>query len=148
MFAAGKRMGVFALSGIASVALVACGASASPERIERGRYLVERASVCIDCHTPMDAKGMPDRARWMQGSPIFFKPTVKVPAWADMAPPLAGLVGYTDAQIVRAIQTGVSAAGYPLRPPMPPYRFSKEDADAIVAFLRTLKPATAAGPKR
>jgi len=65
-----------------------------------------------------------------------------------MAPPLAGLVGYTDAQIVRAIQTGVSAAGNPLRPPMPPYRFSKDDAEAIVAFLRTLKPATAAGSKR
>jgi len=148
MFAAGRRLGVFALSGIASVAVVARGASAPPERIERGRYLVERASMCIDCHTPMDAKGMPDRAKWMQGSPILFKPTVKVPAWADTAPSLAGLVGYTDVQIVRALQAGVGPTGNPLRPPMPAFRFSKEDAEAIVAFLRTLKPAPVAGPKR
>jgi mono/diheme cytochrome c family protein len=148
MSTSGKRVGVFALSGIASVALVLLGAPAPPDKIERGRYIVERASVCIECHTPMDAKGMPDRAKWMQGSPIFFKPTVKVPAWADTAPSLAGLVGYTDAQIVRALQTGVSATGNPLRPPMPGFRFSKEDAESIVAFLRTLKPATAAGPKR
>jgi mono/diheme cytochrome c family protein len=148
MAAVGKRAGVFALSGIAAVAAVLLGASAPPDKIERGRYLVERASMCIDCHTPMDAKGMPDRAKWMQGSPIFFKPTVKVPAWADTAPSLAGLVGYTDAQVIRALQTGVGATGTPLRPPMPGFRFSKEDAEAIVAFLRTLKPATAAGPKR
>lgn len=148
MCTSGKRVGVFVLSGIASLAPLLLGASASGEKLERGRYLVERASMCIDCHTPMDAKGMPDRAKWMQGSPIFFKPTVKVPAWADTAPSLAGLVGYTDAQVVRALQTGVGATGNPLRPPMPAFRLSKEDAEAIVTFLRTLKPATAAGPKR
>jgi mono/diheme cytochrome c family protein len=148
MFAAGKRVGVFALSGIASVALVLLGASAPPEKIERGRYIVERASMCIDCHTPMDAKGMPDRAKWMQGAPTSFKPTVKVPAWADAAPSLAGLRGYTNAQIVRALQTGVGATGNALRPPMPGFRFSKEDAESIVAYLRTLKPATVAGPQR
>jgi mono/diheme cytochrome c family protein len=141
-------VGVLALSGIGSVAAVLLGASAPPEKIERGRYIVERASMCIDCHTPMDAKGMPDRAKWMQGSPIFFKPTVKVPAWADTAPSLAGLVGYTDAQIVRALQSGVGATGNPLRPPMPAFRFSQADSEAIMAFLRTLKPAPAAGPKR
>jgi mono/diheme cytochrome c family protein len=148
MSASGKRMGVFALSGVVWAALALLGASAPAEKIERGRYLVERASMCIDCHTPMDAKGMPDRARWMQGSPIMFKPTVKVPAWADTAPSLAGLVGYTDAQVVRALQTGVGATGNQLRPPMPGFRFSKEDADAVVAFLRTLKPVAAAGSKR
>jgi mono/diheme cytochrome c family protein len=148
MSAAGKRVGVLALSGIAWAALALLGASAPAEKIERGRYIIERASMCIDCHTPMDAKGMPDRAKWMQGSPILFKPTVKVPAWADTAPSLAGLVGYTDAQIVRALLTGVGATGSPLRPPMPGFRFSKEDAEAVVAFLRTLKPATVARPKR
>jgi hypothetical protein len=148
MSSSGKRVGVFAVSAMAAVTVMALGAAAPAEKIERGRYIVERASMCIECHTPMDAKGMPDRTKWMQGAPIFFKPTVKVPAWADTAPSLAGLVGYTDTQIVRALQTGVSAAGNPLRPPMPGYRFSKEDAEAVVAFLRTLKPAPAAGPKR
>lgn len=117
---------------------------ASRQQLERGRYLVERASLCIDCHTPLDAKGMPDPARAMQGAPIPFKPIGKVPSWAETAPALAGLVGYTDAQIVRALTTGVGANGNPLRPPMPQFRFDKSDAEAIAAYLRTLKPA----PKR
>ena len=148
MSTTGKRVGAIAFGGVAWAVLTLLGAPAPAEKIERGRYIVEQASMCIDCHTPMDAKGMPDRAKWMQGAPIMFKPTVKIPAWADTAPSLAGLVGYTDAQIVRALQTGISPAGNPLRHPMPGFRFSKEDAEAVVAFLRTLKPATTAGPKR
>jgi len=74
----------------------------------------------------------------------MFKPIVKVPAWAETAPALAGLVGYTDAQIVRALTTGIGPTGNPLRPPMPQFRFDKADAEAIAAYLRTLKPA----PKR
>ncbi|MCL6546927.1 MAG: cytochrome c [Bryobacteraceae bacterium] len=118
--------------------------SASKQQLERGRYLVVRASMCIDCHSPMDAKGNPDPARAMQGAPTMFKPIVKVPAWAETAPALAGLVGYTDAQIVRALTAGIGPTGNPLRPPMPPFRFDKADAEAIAAYLRTLKPA----PKR
>lgn len=40
----------------------------TPE-IERGRYLVEALGHCAECHTPRDALGGLDRARWMQGAP-------------------------------------------------------------------------------
>jgi hypothetical protein len=75
----------------------------------------------------------------MMGSEVLFKATVPVPAWADQAPSLAGLVGYTDAQVTSMLQNGLKD-GKPLRPPMPQFRFTREDAEAIVAFLRTLKP--------
>jgi mono/diheme cytochrome c family protein len=117
---------------------------ASKQQLERGRYLVERACLCVDCHSPRDAKGNPDPAKAMQGAPTMFKPIVKVPAWAETAPALAGLVGYTDAQIIKALTTGIGPTGNPLRPPMPQFRFDKTDAEAIAAYLRTLKPA----PKR
>jgi len=140
MFGFGKTAAAFASCGALLGAAVVLQA-ASQQQVERGRYLVNQASMCIDCHTPMDAKGMPDRSRNMQGATLPFKPTIKVPDWADTAPALAGLAGYTDAQIVRALQTGVGPTGTALRPPMPQFRLSKEDAEAIVAYLKTLKPA-------
>ncbi len=96
--------------------------------------------MCIDCHTPATAKGEPDRAKWMGGAALPFKPTIQMPVWADFAPALAGLPGYTDAQIIRALQTSVGSTGNPLRPPMPRYRLSREDAEAVVAYLRSLQP--------
>ena len=35
----------------------------------RGRYLVEALGHCAECHTPRDALGGLQRARWMQGGP-------------------------------------------------------------------------------
>ncbi|MFB3778439.1 MAG: cytochrome c [Bryobacteraceae bacterium] len=134
----GRRVSALVWSGVILGAGIVLGASANP-KVERGKYLVERASVCIDCHTPMTPKGEPDKTRWMMGADVFVKAIVPVPAWADQAPSLAGLVGYTDAQVIGILQNGLKD-GKPLRPPMPPYRFTREDAEAIVAFLRTLKP--------
>ena len=142
-----NRGGAFLLAGIAFGALVLPGAD-TQSKVQRGRYIVEQMSMCADCHTPMNAKGEPDKTKWLQGTPLFFKPTVVVPNWADTAPPIAGLAGYTDAQIVRALTTGVGAKGTPMRPPMPMFRFTQGDAEAIVAYLRTLKPAAPPGAAR
>lgn len=35
----------------------------------RGRYLAEALAHCAECHTPRDALGGLDRARWMAGAP-------------------------------------------------------------------------------
>jgi hypothetical protein len=54
-----------------------------------------------------------------------------------------GLGSWTDGEILRAIREGVSKDGHALFPlmPYPNYRtMSDEDAYAIVAYLRTLKP--------
>lgn len=134
-----KALGAACLCAALFSALLA--RAASTQQVERGRYLVEQVAMCGDCHTPMDAKGMPDRSRSMQGAPLFFKPIAKIPDWVDTAPALAGLVGYTDAQIVRALTEHVGATGNPLRPPMPAFRLTKADAEAVAAYLRTLKPA-------
>lgn len=44
------------------------GPADTPE-LERGRYLVEALGHCAECHTPRDALGGLDRARWMAGAP-------------------------------------------------------------------------------
>lgn len=127
-------------------ASVILAASPNP-KVERGRYIVERASMCGDCHTPMTPKGEPDFSKRMMGSDLFFKATIPVPNWADHAPSLAGLVGYTEAQVAGILQTGLKD-GKPLRPPMPPFRFTREDAEAIAAYLRTLKPPASPAARR
>lgn len=142
----GKSVGAIACTGVVFGACTLLGAQPNP-KVERGKYIVERASMCGDCHTPMTPKGEPDRTKLMMGADLIFKPTAQLPAWAEHAPTLAGLVGYTDAQVVGILQTGLKD-GKPLRPPMPQFRFSRGDAEAIAAFLRTLKPAPAPGPRR
>jgi mono/diheme cytochrome c family protein len=108
--------------------------------LKRGKYLVESAGACSDCHTHRDWKGTLSRTRWLQGAKLDFKP-VRLMPWAEFAPAIAGLPGFgTDEQALKYFETGVNAAGKQSSPPMPQYRFNREDAMAIVAYLRSLPP--------
>jgi mono/diheme cytochrome c family protein len=41
----------------------------APQRgIERGRYLVEHVALCIDCHTPRNFMGVPNRSLYLAGA--------------------------------------------------------------------------------
>lgn len=40
-----------------------------PAELDRGRYLVEALAHCAECHTPRNALGALDTARWMAGAP-------------------------------------------------------------------------------
>jgi len=112
---------------------------ASDARIERGRYLVECVAMCTDCHTPRNWLGVPDRARWLQGTKLDFKPTSPIP-FATVAPPIAGLPTFaTDEQAVKFLETGTNLAGKQAMLPMPKFRLHHEDAIAVVAYLRSLK---------
>lgn len=70
---------VFVVTGI----LKAAPPAAPAAKIDRGKYLVENVGMCGDCHTPHNEKGEPIREKWLQGSPLAFKPTVPMPVWAD-----------------------------------------------------------------
>lgn len=102
---------------------------------ERGRYLVEKVGLCSDCHSPRDEKGQFVADRWLKGSPIPFQPTIPMP-WAAASPQIAGLPTLTDEQAIHFLCTGELPGGRVPRPPMPPYRFTKEDAHDVVAYLR------------
>jgi mono/diheme cytochrome c family protein len=130
------------LSGIASAGLLTAAAEnppADPATIEHGRYLVERVCLCGDCHSPRNDKGEFDRAHWLEGELIAFKPDHPMP-FAAIAPPIVGLPGYaTDAAALKFFETGTNAAGKLAMAPMPQFRFNHEDALAVVAYLRSLK---------
>jgi mono/diheme cytochrome c family protein len=139
----GKRMitGAFVAAAFATIALAAPGAGAKGKdanRVARGKYIVEQVAMCVDCHSPRDEKGQFIKERWLQGAPIDFKNTVPMPKWAEVAPPLAGLPGWTEAQLVTLLTVGKDQKGEPPDPPMPSYRMTRDDAAAVASYLATL----------
>jgi mono/diheme cytochrome c family protein len=116
-------------------------AQTNAAQVARGKYLVEGVGLCADCHTPHNERGEPDRARWLIGAPIAFQPLQPIPGWANVAPSIAGLPnGWTDADMIRFLQTGIRRNGMPPGPPMPPYRLNQADAEAVTAYLKSLRP--------
>lgn len=114
--------------------------TATTDLVARGRHLVENVALCADCHSPRLPTGELDRTRWLLGAPLGFKPAVEMP-WAPVVPPLAGLPGYTDEQTVTLLTTGVRHDGRPPRPPMPAFKLTRDEALAVVAYLRATAPA-------
>lgn len=112
-------------------------------QIAQGRYLVEEVAKCSECHTPRDSDMQLQRSQWLQGAPIWIQPSRHVENWAQFAPSLAGLPGYSDEQMTRVLEMGQAANGRAIQPPMHIYHLNHTDAQAIVAYLRSLPSPTA-----
>lgn len=129
---------------LAVIVLVAASPATQSAKVERGKYLVDQVALCGDCHTPRTEKGEPIKEKYLKGSPMFFKPTSAIPGWADKSPNIAGLPGWEEKDAIKFFMTGLAYNDLPGRPPMPQYRFNQEDATAIVAYLRSLRPESKA----
>jgi mono/diheme cytochrome c family protein len=117
-------------------------APAAPQSsIERGRYLVEDVAMCEECHTPRDAGGNLDESRRLQGAQIWIVPVHANPNWANNAPALAGFGGYTDEQGAAVLEKGQGPNGETIRQPMHIYHMNHADAQAVIAYLRSLSSA-------
>jgi mono/diheme cytochrome c family protein len=123
---------------LAVIVLGAASPATQAAKLERGKYLVDQVALCGDCHTPRTEKGEPIKEKYLKGSPLFFKPTVPIPGWADKSPNIAGLPGWEEKDAIKFFMTGLAYNDLPGRPPMPQYRFNKEDATAIVTYLRSV----------
>ncbi|MBN8892769.1 MAG: cytochrome C [Acetobacteraceae bacterium SCN 69-10] len=117
------------------------GAIAAPPKADRvayGAYLAGPMGHCLDCHTPLTEHGR-DMARAGQGGQQFPGPW-GVSVAADIT--AHGLGNWRDAEIERAIRTGVSRDGRKLLPPMA-FAYYKniapDDMGALIGYLRTLK---------
>jgi hypothetical protein len=78
--------------------------------------------------------------KWLQGKKLEFAPLVPIPIWADTSPNIAGLPGWDTEKAVQFFMTGLAPNGQPARPPMPAYKMNRADAEAVVAYLQSLKP--------
>jgi mono/diheme cytochrome c family protein len=104
----------------------------------RGKYIVEDVAYCTNCHTPRFANGQYDRTKWLEGGPLFWQPAHSLPNYPQLVPRLAGTPPANDDEMVTLLTTGVWKDGTKLREPMPQFRLTKEDAQAVVAYLKTL----------
>ena len=125
------------------VAVIVCAVSTTNNQIliDRGLYIVNRASLCTDCHNERDSSGRINEKRVLSGAQITFRPITPMPDWATYAPNLTPggiLRNWTDQQLVRFLMTGVAPEGGYADHPMPPYRFNEADAKAVTAYLRSL----------
>jgi mono/diheme cytochrome c family protein len=116
---------------------------ADSARVARGKYLVVEVAKCGDCHTPMGANGAPDMSKWLKGSVLPFQPSGNLPHWSQMAPDItpAGRIfaRWKEQGLVKFLTTGLGPSGHAADPPMPAYTLKPADAEAIVAYLKSLK---------
>ena len=106
--------------------------------LEHGRYLVEEVAHGVQCHSPRDSRGDIIEARKFGGGPIPFKPP-----WpndlAFRAPRNSGMPGYNDEQAMRLLTQGaIGRNGERLRPPMPRFHMTRQDAADVIVFMRSL----------
>jgi mono/diheme cytochrome c family protein len=106
--------------------------------IARGKYIVEGVAGCGYCHTPRDRDGNPDHSKWLEGAPVFYEPARPLQGWANTAPRLAGLPPGSDADLIKLLTTSVARSGQAPRWPMPRFYMTRSDAEAVVAYLKSI----------
>jgi mono/diheme cytochrome c family protein len=113
---------------------VACSLSraAEPGAVEYGKYLVEQVAECGKCHTPRKATGELDGAKPLKGallpkaSPDLTSSGHLYLQWGER-----GMVGF--------LETGLDPKGHTADSHMPAYKLRPHDAEAIAAYLKSLR---------
>ena len=116
----------------------------TPQRVERGKYLANCVTVCMDCHSTRDwtkYAGPPiagtegkggERFDQRYGFPgVFYSRNITPYKLSD----------WTDGEIFRTITTSVDKNGDALFPVMPYHYYGqldKEDIYSIIAYVRSL----------
>jgi mono/diheme cytochrome c family protein len=113
--------------------------SSGQSLLERGKYIVENVAMCELCHTPRDENGNPDRGLWLMGGPTQLRPSYPSSNWAINEPKIGGGPPGTDAEFIKLLTTGIARTGSPPKPPMPPFRMTRPDAEAVLAYLKSLR---------
>ena len=107
--------------------------------VARGKYIVENVAMCGDCHTSRDPDGNSDRAHRLQGAPVPWTPAKPDSNWPINAPRIGGTpLPAGDADMIKLLTTGIWTTGNRLRPPMPQFRMDRGDAEAVVAYLKSV----------
>ena len=107
--------------------------------VARGKYIVEGVAMCGQCHSPRESDGDPGRSHWLQGAPVPWDPPKPDPNWPLTAPRIGGTpLPASDGDMVKLLTTGIWTTGNRLRPPMPQFRMEPSDAEAVVAYLKSL----------
>jgi len=126
----------------------------TPQRLERGRYLFNAVSGCVDCHSGHDtSRSDHPVVSSLQGAgeimPFDGLPG-RIVASNLTSDSETGAGGWTDDQLARAIREGIGHDGRALFPMMPYQHYrnmSDEDLASLVVYIRSLPPVRHELPK-
>lgn len=124
------------------------------DRVERGRYLVNHATLCIDCHSKRDwvIFAGPVKKHTLAAGGELFDNRIGFPGvvYSPNITPY-NLKSWTDGELFRLITTGVTKSNKAIINIMPYKSFGKmdkEDIYAIIAYIRTLPSIASTVPER
>jgi len=153
----GKAVGQFiagTLRGTRARPLTERTFQSTPDRLERGKYLVEGLAACFWCHSEHDPQThLPAAGKLGAGvdDPDFPRAILTALVYPNLTPDReTGAGTWTDDMLARAIREGVGHDGRPLIPIMPYSSFrnlSDEDLASIVVYLRSIPPVRNPLPK-
>jgi mono/diheme cytochrome c family protein len=133
----------FGLAALALASLASAALAQDPAAlVTRGDYLVNTIMTCGNCHTP-HGPGGEDMSKAFSGGLSWDEPPFKVTAPNITPDKETGLGNWTDAQIKTLLRTGKRPNGVQIAEVMPTSFYgiiTERDLNAIVAYLRTLKP--------
>ncbi|MGH7774311.1 MAG: c-type cytochrome [Candidatus Binatia bacterium] len=115
----------------------------TPEKVIRGQYIFSVEGGC-GCHNPEGQPANVGGAKRENPYVLVFSPNIT-------PDPETGIGGWSDKQVMDAIRFGKRPDGQQLSMGHPYYYFSgmaDEDAEALVAYLRSLPPVNRSYPPR
>jgi mono/diheme cytochrome c family protein len=133
----------------AAAYLAVTGAAFAQSPVERGKYLVTTIMTCQNCHTPRGQGGAFNLDRDLSSGLSWDEPPFKVTAPNITQDKETGIGGWTDDQIKTALRKGERPNGVHLAAVMPSDFYevmTDKDLNAIVAYLRTVKPVKQTSP--
>ena len=111
-------------------------------KLLRGKYLVEEVARCQECHTPRTEAGDFDRTKWLKGARLAYAPIGTIQGWHANSPDITStsqlVQRWGDDGFTKFLETSKNPRGNRAGPPMPAYTMQHDDAEAIVAYLKSL----------
>lgn len=147
----GRSLKVALVGSMAVLALLMVGASQAQEAkrpagqtagagdVARGAYIVNSVAMCPTCHTPRTSDGQLNQSQWLQGGPIVYLSARPASNWPLYEPRIGGTLPTSEAGMINLLTTGVWIDGKELRDPMPKFHMNRADAEAVVAYLKTIR---------
>lgn len=141
MSAMTSRISLFSLPPVAFL-IATVTLSAQDATVARGKYLSDEVARCQECHTPKLESGEFDQSKWMKGAVLNVAPINPVPGWHKASPDITSTSAlwqrWGEEGLTKFLETAANPRGGKAGPPMPAYRMSHDDAQAIVAYLKSL----------
>jgi len=116
----------------------------TPQRLERGRYLVNHVNACVVCHSELDpsGEGLPPKAGMVAAGRTWTDEGMPWLTAPNLTPDKeTGAGGWTDDMIARAVREGIGHDGRALFPIMPYANYKRmadEDLASVISYVRSL----------